>query len=231
MKTKMFAFIVLAMLLALAVTPVYASDAPALPHAFYGTVDINGSAAPVGTEVSARGEGVTTGVAQNPIETTVDGEYGGGDDPLAPKLIVWGSIADGATVTFYVNGFSTGQTATWHSGEVTEVDLAVTIEEGAVPDEPDDSTTSDTGGSTTPPDTGGSTPPDVSSSTPPDEGSLAPPDTGASTPPDTGGPEPLVPPPPPSAGVGGVPILWLVIGGVVLVGIIIAFFVARSRAY
>jgi hypothetical protein len=233
MKIKMVAFMLLAMLLALAVSPVYADEAPSLPQAFYGTVEINGSPAPVGTEVEARGDGVTTGVAQNPIETTVEGEYGGGNDPMEPKLIVWGNIADGATVTFYVNGFSTGQTATWHSGEITEVNLAATIEEGAVPEEPPDT------GDSTPPDTGDSTPPDTGDSTPPDTTGSTPPDAGDSTSPGSTGPgsegdssEPLLPPPPPSGGgSGGVPVLWLVIGGVVLVGIIIAFFVARSRAY
>jgi len=229
MKAKMVAFIFLAVLLALAATPVYADVAPTLPHAFYGAVDINGSPAPAGTEVKVVGEGVQIGVGTNPIETTVAGEYGGGADPMAPKLVVQGSVADGATVTFYVNGFSTGQTATWHSGEVTEVDLAVTIEEDAVPDEPIDST---------PPDTGDSTPPDTGDSTPPDTGDSTPPDTGDSTPPDATEPEPedtapgsLLPPSPPSAGSGGVPVLWLIIGGVVLVGLIIVFWVARSRAY
>jgi hypothetical protein len=208
MKTKMVAFIFLAMLLALAVTPVYADIAPTLPHAFYGTVDINGSPAPVGTEVEVRGEGVQTGVGNNPIVTAVEGEYGGGVDPMAPKLVVQGSIGEGAIVSFYVDGFPTGQTAEWHSGEVTEIDLAATIEEGAVPEEPPDA------GDSTPPDTGGSTSPD----------STAPASDDASS-------GPLLPPPPPSAGSGGVPVLWLIIGGVVLVGLIIAFWVARSRAY
>jgi len=206
MKAKMVAFLFLAVLLALAATPVYAAEAPSLPHAFYGAVDINGSPAPVGTEVEVVGEGVEIGVGNNPIVTTVEGEYGGGADPMAPKLVVQGSIADGATVTFYVNGFATGQTAQWHSGGVTEINLAAAIEEGAVP-----------------PDTGDSTPPDTGDSTPP--GSTEPADTE-----DTA-PGPLLPPSPPSAGSGGVPVLWLIIGGVVLVGLIIAFWVARSRAY
>jgi hypothetical protein len=231
MKTKMFAFMLLAMLLALAVSPAYADEAPTIPHAFYGTVEINGSPAPVGTEVEAWGEGVATGVDQNPIVTTAQGEYGGSGS-FDLKLLVWGNIADGATVTFYVNGFSTGQTAQWHSGEVTEVDLAVTIEEGAVPEEPPDT------GDSTPPDTGDSTPPDTGDSTPPDTTGSTPPDTGDSTSPGSTGPGsegdssgPLLPPSAPSDSSGGVPVLWLVIGGVVLVGLIIAFWIARSRAY
>jgi len=229
MKVKMFAFILLAMLLALAVTPVYADIAPTLPHAFYGTVDINGSPAPVGTEVEVRGEGVQTGVGNNPIVTAVEGEYGGGVDPMAPKLVVQGSIGEGVLVSFYVDGFPTGQTAEWHSGEVTEIDLAATIEEGAVPPDTTDST---------PPDTTDSTPPDTTDSTPPDTTDSTPPDTGDSTSPDSTepgsedtAPGPLLPPSPPSTGSGGVPVLWLIIGGVVLVGLIIAFWVARSRAY
>jgi len=237
MKAKMVAFMLLAMLLALAATPVYAAEVPSLPHAFYGAVDINGSPAPVGTSVEVRGEGVQTGVDNNPIMTSVEGEYGGGTDPLVPKLVVQGSVADGTTVTFYVNGFDTGQTAQWQSGGVTEVNLAVTIEEGAVPDETPDSTPPDTGDST-PPDTGDSTPPDTGDSTPPDTGDSTPPDTGDSTPPDATGPAsddassgPPLPPSSPSDGSGGVPVLWLVIGGAVLVGLIIAFWIARSRAY
>ena len=229
MKAKMFAFMFMAVLLALAATPVYADIAPTLPHAFYGVVEINGSPAPVGTSVKVVGEGVQTGVGTNPIVTTVEGEFGGGADPLVPKLVVQGTVAEGATVSFYVNGFATGQTAVWHSGEVTEVNLAATIDEGAVPDEPTDPT---------PPDTGDSTPSDTTDSTPPDTTDSTPPDTGDSTSPDSTepgsedtAPGPPLPPPPPSAGSGGVPVLWLIIGGVVLVGLIIAFWVARSRAY
>jgi hypothetical protein len=229
MKTKMVAFIFLAVLLAMVATPVYADVAPTLPHAFYGVLEINGSPAPVGTEVEVRGEGVQTGIGTNPIEVTVEGEYGGGADPMEPKLVVQGNIAEGAILTFYVNGFETDYTATWCSGEVTEVDVVATIEEGAVPPPTTPPAPPDTGDST-PPDTGDSTPPDTGDSTPPDTGDSTPPDTGDS-PPDATAPGPLLPPPPPSAGSGGVPVLWLIIGGVVLVGLIIAFWVARSRAY
>jgi len=228
MKTKMVAFIFLAMLLALVATPVYADVAPTMPHAFYGAVDINGGPAPVGTSVEVRGEGVETGVDNNPIVTTAEGAYGGSGG-FDPKLIVWGDVAEGSIVTFYVNGFATGQTAQWHSGGVTEINLAANIEEGAVPDDT---------GDTTPPDTGDTTPPDTGDSTPPDTGDSTPPDTGDSTPPGSTepGPEgdssaPLLPPSEPPAGSSGVPVLWLVIGGAVLVGLIIAFWIARSRAY
>jgi len=53
----------------------------------------------------------------------------------------------------------------------------------------------------------------------------------ATTPPlESTEPAPLLPPPPP-AGPGSWPVLWVVIGGVVLVGLIILFVVARLRAY
>lgn len=127
MKVKTIAFVILAVLLTLFTTPVYAQGIPPLPHAFYGTVEVNGSPAPVGTEVEVRGEGVQTGVGNNPVVTTVEGRYGS-SDALEPKLIVQGDTVEGATLTFYINGVSTGQTAEWHSGEVTELNLTVTIE-------------------------------------------------------------------------------------------------------
>jgi len=96
------------------------------PHAFYGTVTINDDPAPVGTQVEARGEGVITRIEGNPVVTTEVGQYGSAD-PLGAKMIVWGDIPDGTTLTFYVNEVSTGQTLPWHSGDVTQLDLAVTM--------------------------------------------------------------------------------------------------------
>jgi len=124
---KVIAFIALALLLSLGATPAYAQP-PLLPHAFYGSVTINGSPAPVGTSVEARGDGVTTGIDGNPTATTVTGIYGT-SNPFESRLIVQGDIQDGATLSFYVNGVSTEQTAEWHSGDTTPLDLSVTIEE------------------------------------------------------------------------------------------------------
>jgi hypothetical protein len=67
-----------------------------------------------------------TGVEDNPTVTTASGIYGTAN-PFEHRLIVQGDIEEGATITFYVNGVSTGQTAEWHSGDTTELDLAVTI--------------------------------------------------------------------------------------------------------
>jgi len=128
MKVKTITFILLAVSLTLFAVPVYAQgDIPPLPHAFYGEVEVNGDLAPAGTEVEARGEGVQTDVGNNPVIVAVDGSYGS-SNPLEPKLVAQGNIADGTILTFYVNGVSTERTAEWHSGGVTELDLTVTIE-------------------------------------------------------------------------------------------------------
>jgi len=132
MRTKVIAFVILVILLIPCATPAYGQELPPLPHAFYGTVTINNSPAPIGTKIEARGEGVRTGIEGNPIVTTTIGSYGS-PDPMGPKLIVQGDILDGTTITFYVNGVSTEQTAEWHSGEVTEINLSATI---AVPPTP-----------------------------------------------------------------------------------------------
>jgi hypothetical protein len=70
---------------------------------------------------------------------------------------------------------------------------------------------------------------EATQATPPPAASSSPQSTVSST--ESTESAPLLPPPPPSADSGGVPVLWLVIGGVVLLGIIILFVVARMRAY
>ena len=151
MRAKVIASAVVALVLMLCAIPVYGQEEiPPLPHAFYGTVKINDSPAPAGTQIEARGEGLTSGIEGNPIVTTTAGSYGSAD-PMGPKLIVQGSIQDGTTVTFYINGVSTGQTAEWHSGGVAELNLTVTI--------PGSPTLGGGGGGAAPPDI---TPPRIS---------------------------------------------------------------------
>ena len=111
---------------------------PPLPHAFYGTVEINGEPAPVGTVVEARGEGVLTGIKGNPITVTEAGKYGG-PGGLDPKLVVQGDVENGTPIEFYVNGVraecydpAAGEwvdTYPFESGAVTELNLRV----GAAP--------------------------------------------------------------------------------------------------
>jgi len=134
-KVTTFVVLVCLLLLTLGAVPVYADGVPALPHAFYGSVAINGSPAPAGTSVEARGEGVATGISGNPTVTSVSGVYGT-SNPLEPRLVVQGNIEEGANITFYVNGTSTGQAAEWHSGETTELNLSVTIAAPPAPPAP-----------------------------------------------------------------------------------------------
>ncbi len=136
---KAIFLIALTCLLTLYAVPVQANGILPLPHAFYGNVTINGSPAPAGTTVEARGTSVMTGVADNPTTTTQTGVYGTAN-PFEHRLLVQGNIDEGATITFYVNNTSTGQTAEWHSSDVTNLNLSVTIAvpppSGAAPDKP-----------------------------------------------------------------------------------------------
>ena len=105
---------------------------PGLPHAFYGGVQINGMAAPVGTQVQVQGTGVSVGVQGNPLAVTVPGHYGG-PGAFDPKLLAQGSIADGETLTFYINGSQAqvrepddptwDNTFPWSAGAITHLDL------------------------------------------------------------------------------------------------------------
>jgi len=127
MRKAVIFFVALAFLAVCGAAPAYANGIPSFPHAFYGSVTLNGAAAPDGTQVSAvvdSGSVITN--AQNPV-TTVGGSYGINN----PYLLVQGDISNGVTITFYVNGVSTGQTATFEAGGgPTEKNLTVTINEG-----------------------------------------------------------------------------------------------------
>ncbi|MBA7680764.1 hypothetical protein ES703_89085 [subsurface metagenome] len=106
---------------------------PTLPHSFYGDVKINDNPAPAVAKVEVKGTGVITGGANNPIyTTTTEPEKYGTPGPLGAKLIVQGDIEPGTTLTFYVNGVSTGQTFPWQSGELTKFDLSVIITEPVI---------------------------------------------------------------------------------------------------
>jgi len=119
------AYIVAALLFFLSgIVPVNAQEIPDIPHAFYGSVTINGNPAPDGTEISARvskGDIIST---QNPV-TTINGEYGTGNSPY---LLVQGYGIRGATITFYVNGEEAEGTATFSSGAISPMNLSVDIE-------------------------------------------------------------------------------------------------------
>jgi outer membrane biosynthesis protein TonB len=219
MKGKALVFILLAVLVALFVTPVYAQSVPSLPHAFYGTVTINGDLAPVGTKVEARGEGVQLGV-DNPVTTIAEGQYGS-SNPLEPKLIVQGDIAEGTILNFYVDGVQADQTAVWHSGEVTELGVTATIS-GSPPE-----TTEAPPPATTeaPPPPPAPEPAPAPAPEPTPEAQPAPPTAPSET------PAPSEAPAPSSAAEAiNWPVLLAILGGVAVVGIIILF-VATRRSY
>jgi hypothetical protein len=113
--------------------PPAATQAPALPHAFYGDIEIAGAAAPVETQVEARGVGVVSNISGNPLMTTEIGKYGG-PSAFAPKLLVQGTVAAGAPIEFYVNGVRAEcsvEGGAWQasvpfaSGTITQVNLKV----------------------------------------------------------------------------------------------------------
>jgi len=120
---KIAIFMALVFLLVSA-SPVYAI--PNLPHAFYGSVDINGSAARDGTQISATVSEGTVLATQNPVET-VNGNYG----IDGPRLLVQGDIPHGAIITFHVtneNGTAIGGTYPFEAGGgPTPLELSVTI--------------------------------------------------------------------------------------------------------
>lgn len=76
---------------------------PMLPHALYGAVTVDSQPASAGTQIEARGVGVTLGVPGNPITTTAVGLYGGAQ-AFDAKLVVQGDVQGSAAITFYVNG-------------------------------------------------------------------------------------------------------------------------------
>jgi hypothetical protein len=123
MKIKILAILFVALLLAVNAVPVNAL-APSLPASFYGNLTINGNPASIGTVVEARGTNILTGIEGNPLTTIAIGVYGSSSG-LGQKLVVQGDIADGTTITFYVNNVAATPTAQWHSGAITELDLNV----------------------------------------------------------------------------------------------------------
>jgi hypothetical protein len=97
---------VMALLLAL---PAVASAQQVPPHIFVGTVEVNGLAAPQGTQVRAMVDGQQAGA------TTVgaNGRY--------TNLQVAGT--PGAAITFMVGNLTAQQTATWQQGELVMLNL------------------------------------------------------------------------------------------------------------
>jgi hypothetical protein len=116
------------------------SAAPQLPQAFYGTVEINGSAVAPDLSVEATGPGVVSGIPGNPITTTY-GSYGA-PGPVGPKLLVQGDMEAGTPIEFYVGGvkaevFPVATNGPWLEaypylpGDVTELNLRIVSQPSA----------------------------------------------------------------------------------------------------
>jgi len=137
MNRRIFRLIVcIAVLLSIWAAPVFADDQvtyhtpPELPHVFYGTVTINGQAAPAGTVVSVAVQG-----GEGSIVTDAPGLFGH-PGPVGVKLIVQGDIPAGSPIVFFVNGqiaecLDSNTAGSWQetypftSGSVTRMDLRV----------------------------------------------------------------------------------------------------------
>jgi hypothetical protein len=125
-------------ILALLICTIQAYAIAPIPHAFYGTLTISGSPAPVGTVVTAKVGGVQYGS----ITTTVEGQYGS-SDPLEERLLVApgeGEVAEGATIDFYVTNAGLGldevktvETEQFDEGGTTELNLTVTSTDDTTP--------------------------------------------------------------------------------------------------
>lgn len=97
------------------------STPPSLPAAFYGSLTINNQPAPTGVVIIAKINNEDRGS----ITTTQTGNYGG-PNGLDPKIIVTGSDEDeGETILFFINGKEADQSAAFHSGDVSRLDLSV----------------------------------------------------------------------------------------------------------
>lgn len=97
------------------------SALPMVPAEYYGTVYIDGSPAPAGTNI--------TSVIENQVTdffvTTVPGVFGG-TGPMDPRLSVTGT-ADGQKISFTINGILANQTAVFHSGTTGQIALSLGV--------------------------------------------------------------------------------------------------------
>ncbi len=104
-----------------------ASAVPVLPAEFWGTVSIDGSAAPAGTVITARIDDSDCGT----LTTAAAGVYGG-EALFDERLLVSGEDTDaGKTIAFFVNGVPAAETAIYGPGTSARLDLAVASEGAA----------------------------------------------------------------------------------------------------
>jgi len=104
------------MLILVVVAGVCAAEIPPMPCEFYGNVIINGQPAPAGTIIEAKINGQTAGL----LTTTTAGKYGGAGS-FDARLVV-NSFARGDTITFFVNGSISNQSAVFLEGYAQSLD-------------------------------------------------------------------------------------------------------------
>jgi PGF-pre-PGF domain-containing protein len=107
-----------------------ASNPPQLPAFYYGDASYNGDDVPKNAQIRARIDGTTVGY----IDIERSGEYG--EESTDDKLAIFGEKTDeGETIEFFLKLTSSSglikadETATWHTGEIVELDLSFEGEE------------------------------------------------------------------------------------------------------
>lgn len=156
MRTAMKAALLALLVLSLAMPLRVAAEQPP-PHRFHGTVTVRsmaggaGQDAPTGTTVSARIGGVERGA----FYVTEAGRYGNAG--VGSYLLVWYDGGDGVAIEFYVDGNLADQSAEFHSGEVTELNLTAYIPSSGQLGTPTSVPPALTGGGTVAPPGGGVT--------------------------------------------------------------------------
>lgn len=109
-------FALLILLFSINLPLVVAQTPPVQPCSFYGTVKINGENVDVGTPISAKMSGV--------VVATFDAIDFEGDSVYS--LVINGDLSmDGVEILFFVDGIQADQTAAWHSGVQSELNLTV----------------------------------------------------------------------------------------------------------
>ncbi len=100
---------------------------PPLPASFYGTVKSSGENVPIGTQVSARINGVQYAVSPYTVFNgeTVYSLNVPGDDPETPGIIEGGVSGD--TIVFFVGSIQAAQTAIWQGGINVNLNLTATL--------------------------------------------------------------------------------------------------------
>lgn len=115
-QSVLIIFALLTILFSIKPPLVVAQTPPVQPCSFYGTVKINGENVDVGTPISAKMSGVVVATYEA-IDYEGDSVY---------SLVINGDLStEGVGILFFVDGIQADQTAAWHSGVQTELNLTV----------------------------------------------------------------------------------------------------------